>query len=136
MPIAPPNSPRVSRHRYRSRRGAQQNAPPAGTNLSTSSAPSAASDASLALRPASVAPSIQQEAPSFSETSGVGGNSPRGRGGRGGRSGRRGGSGTQIMSCRGRAFGGKLTRNEGPSTGSLQADAPEFRPGQPVQPRQ
>lgn len=135
-PTTPPNSPRVPRHRYRSRRGAQQNAPPAGTSLPSSSVPSAAPDTSSALRPASVALSNQQEAPPVLETPGVSGNGSRGWGGRGGRPGRRGGSGKQIMSGGGRTFGGQLTRSEAPSAGSLQADAPEFRPGQPVQPRQ
>jgi len=136
VPAAPPNSSRVPRHRYRNRRGAQQNAPPTETSLSISSVPSAAPDASLALRPTSATPSNQQEAPSVSETSRVSGNGPRGWGGRGGRLGRHGGSRTQIISGRGRAFGGQLTRSEDPSPGSLQADAPEFRPGQPVRPRQ
>jgi transcriptional repressor NF-X1 len=136
VPAAPPNSPPVPRHRYRNRRVAHQNAPPAGTSLSTSSVPLADSDASLVLRSAPVAPSNHQAAPPVSETSSVSGNGPRGRGGRGGKGGRRGGSGTQIMSGRGRVFGGRLTRSEGPSSGSLQGDAPEFRPGQPVQPRQ
>jgi len=136
VPAASLNSPPVPRHRYRSRRGAHQNAPPAGTSLTTSSVLLAASDTSSAFLPASAAPSNQQEAPPVSETSSVSGNGARGRGGRGGRPGRRGGSRTQIMSGRGRAFGGHLTGSEGPSSGSLQGDAPEFRLGQPVQPRQ
>lgn len=136
MPAGPPNSPRVPRHRYRSRRGAHQNATQSRTNLSSSSEPPGASDSSLALLPASLTPSNQQDPPTPSESSGMSGNGLRARGGRGGRSGRRGASGTQTITSGGRAFGGQLTRSEGPSAGSLQADAPEFRPGQPVQPRQ
>lgn len=136
VPVAPPNPPRAPRHRYRSRSGAHQSSPQEGTNVPNSTMPSLAPGSSVALQPASVISQSQQEPPMVSEHSGIRGNGPRMRAGRGRRSGGRGRSGTHQMSGTGRAFGGQLTRNSGPSAGSLQADAPEFQPGQPVQPRQ
>jgi len=107
------------------------------TNASTSSVTSVALDSSLPLPPASVTSQNQQELSTMSEDSSTRGNGSRGRGGRGGRRGRRGVSGSHTMSGTiGRAFSGQLTRTEDPPVGSLQGDAPEFRPGQPVQPRE
>lgn len=134
-PTAAPSSPRGARHRYRGRRGASYNTSPTDANPSTSSRPSAASDASLSLQQATISAPNQQESPDVTITSNVGGNYPRGRTGRGGR---RGASGMQAVNRGGRIFGGHLTRGGAsyPSTGSLHADAPEFRPGQSVQQRQ
>jgi transcriptional repressor NF-X1 len=86
-------------------------------------------NASLALRPASVAP------PSSPQTSTASAPTPnRGRNRRGG-SGRGGGRGglTQMVNGQ-RAFGGQLTApsETGSVAGSLAGDAPEFVPGQPV----
>jgi hypothetical protein len=134
-PAAPSAPSRTGRHRYRSRRGTHHNAPQGGAQSSTSIEHSVASDTSLPLRQAAVTPATQQETSTMSAGSGAGGANRRGRGGRGGRPGRRGASSTQIISGGGRMFGRQLTRAEGSSPGSLQADAPEFRPGQPVQPR-
>jgi len=79
-------------------------------------------NASLALRPASVAPESQQiPTPS------------RGNGRRGGYRGRGRGAGQLLVNGQ-RAFGGQLTAAT-PSEGSLAGDAPEFIPGQPVAPR-
>jgi len=135
-PAAPSAPSRGARHQYRSRRGNHHNARQAGTEASTSNEPSAALDTSPALPPASVTPYNQQHGPDALAASGVGGHGTRGWSGRRGRPTRRGGSSTQTISGGGRAFGGQLTRGEPSSTGSLQAGAPEFRPGQPVQPRQ
>ncbi|CAG8980129.1 hypothetical protein HYALB_00013614 [Hymenoscyphus albidus] len=88
-------------------------------------------NASLALRPASIAP---ESAPSRPANT----NSNRGtnRGRRGGpfRGGRRGGA--QPMVNGQRAFGGQLSSNiPAEAEGTLAADAPVFVPGQPVVPR-
>lgn len=129
------DAPRVSRHGHRSRRGGHPNTPREGTNLSTSSVPSGASRSASTLLPGLVMPQNQQTLPTVSEYSGASGNGPKGRGGRGSRPGRRGGARNHTISGSGRAFGGQLTRGE-PPAGTLQADAPEFQPGQPIQTRQ
>jgi transcriptional repressor NF-X1 len=91
-------------------------------------------DASLALRPASVAPGTTSTAPTPTQPSSSNRGSHGRRGGFG-RGGRRGGA--QLMVNGQRAFGGQLTSSTpaGSSEGSLAADAPEFVPGQPVAPR-
>ncbi|RDW64686.1 hypothetical protein BP6252_10337 [Coleophoma cylindrospora] len=116
------------RGRNRPRRGgAQQHA-----------APHQAADASLALRPASVAPGPTAAATN-TENSNANSNSQRGRQnhrGRGGRGGRRGGGPqTQPLVNGQRAFGGMLTSNAAVVAPSLAADAPAFEPGKPVVPR-
>jgi hypothetical protein len=52
-------------------------------------------------------------------------------GGRGGRRGTRGGTRASVVGPSPRLFGGRLTVTSAPST-VLQADAPEFRPGQAI----
>lgn len=95
--------------------------------------------ASLAIRPASVAPSPDTSGtPVSANTS----NSNRGRGpgrrgfNRGGQRGH-GGAPQQHLVNGQRAFGGQLTASSVPSSisGSLAGDAPEFVPGQPMAPR-
>jgi transcriptional repressor NF-X1 len=92
-------------------------------------APNPTPDASLALRPASVAPTLNTLSTS-AESSNRGRNSRRGGFGRGGI---RGAAATQPLVNRQRNFGGQLTA---PSpAASLAGDAPEFIPGKPIAPR-
>jgi hypothetical protein len=123
----PPNPSRGNRHRYRGRRNAPPSEAPRRAQDPTPNVPQSASNDSLALRPASLAPSIQSEAHAAQVSNG---RNNRWRGGRGGRGGRRGAAGGQIMSAGGRTFGGQLTGSLASSTGLLQADAPSFTPGQ------
>jgi hypothetical protein len=126
---------RVPRHQYRSRRAARQDTPRGEPGLSNPDSPSEAPYNSPETQTTSVISQDGTGSHMRPNDPGRRGNGPRGRGRGGARSGRRGGPGTHTMSGTGRAFGGQLTRSEAP-VGSLQADAPEFRPGQPVQPRQ
>ncbi|TVY43161.1 FKBP12-associated protein-like protein [Lachnellula occidentalis] len=109
--------PRNRRGRGGNRGGATGNANPAAQTA----------DASLVLRPASVAPAPTPPPTSNSNRGG------RGRRGGLGRGGRRGGA--QPMVNGQRAFGGQLTSNAPSAEGSLAGDAPVFIPGQPLVPR-
>lgn len=130
---APPPPAGRSRNRRGGRGGRGGNRGRGGANASTAAQQEPNPSASLALRPASIAP-VQASTPA-NGNSNRGGNRGRGRGGmnRGGR------RGAQPMMVNGRAFGGQLTSDipasDGLSEGSLAADAPPFVPGQPVVPR-
>ncbi|QSZ30310.1 hypothetical protein DSL72_004832 [Monilinia vaccinii-corymbosi] len=126
----------------RPRRGGSRNAGPASAdaNTNTNVTPTAAaqvSEASLSLRPASVAPLPGTGSSNPSNPPNANGNNRGGHGRRGdgrsggfGRGGRRGGPRGQTM-ANGRVFGGQLT---GPAShaGSLPGDAPSFVPGQHI----
>lgn len=125
---APP--PPTGRSRLRNRRGGRGgNRGRGGANASATPQQEPNHNASLALRPASLAPEQASSTPS-NANSNRGGNRGRGRGMN--RGGRRGGA--QPMVNGSRAFGGQLTSNvpAGPAEGSLAGDAPPFIPGQPV----
>ncbi|KAF4630091.1 hypothetical protein G7Y89_g8058 [Cudoniella acicularis] len=125
---APPAATRNRPPRHRRGRGGNR-----GNALAGPAAPHNP-DASLALRPASVAPESTQS-PAPTSNAGRGNRSRRGGLGRGGRPG-----GAHPPMVNGvRSFGGQLTSNTPPpppsADGSLAADAPVFVPGQPVVPR-
>ena len=131
----PPGASRPPRHRRPARRGGHRGA--GSTETATATNPPQAPNASLALRPASVAPApaaVTAPAPAESSNPTRGRNNRRGGLGRGGR---RGGAPTQPM-ANGRVFGGQLSAANPPTgsaEGSLAGDAPVFVPGRPVQQR-
>ena len=128
-----PASSRPPRHRRGPRRGANRGS--GSTETTTTANTSETPNASLSLRPASVAPAANPT-PTTAESS----SSNRGRHyrrGGFGRGGRRGGAQVQRM-ANGRTFGGQLTAVNPPpgsAEGSLAGDAPVFVPGRPVQQR-
>lgn len=110
----------------------------ANANSIAANSASISRDASMALRPASVAPAATPNpAPQSNHIPQQDGGRGRARrGGRGGRSrgGARGGpQGQTPLMAGSRVFGEQLTSSENASQagqGDLKADAPEFRPGQ------
>ncbi|TVY55501.1 FKBP12-associated protein 1-like [Lachnellula cervina] len=121
---APPN---LAGRNRRNRRGRGGNRGGATGNATAPNPAPQPSNASLVLRPASVAP---EPTPAQTTNSNRGGRGRRGGLGRGGRRG-----GAQPMVNGQRAFGGQLTSNTPSAEGSLAGDAPVFIPGQPVVPR-
>jgi transcriptional repressor NF-X1 len=141
-----PSDTRGGRNRRRHRGGGNARGQRGGAQITTAQSSTRPSQASLALRPASVAPqstatsvepssaehSTTEQPPSGRGRSRRGGRgqnntSQRGRGGLGGRG--RGGQ-SQLSHGAHPQFGGQLTGN---AASNLQADAPEFTPGKPVQ---
>ncbi|KAH6671176.1 hypothetical protein B0J14DRAFT_595486 [Halenospora varia] len=124
--VEAPPAPAARNRPPRHRRGRGENR---GNAAAGSDAPHNL-DASLAMRPTSVAPgSTPTAAPASNSNRGN-----RGRRGGPGRGGRRGGAQPMVNGTR--AFGGQLTSTASPppasENGSLAADAPVFVPGQPV----
>ena len=131
-PPPPPAQSRATRNRHGPRRATNRGV---GSATQTATTNSQSTNASLALRPASV-PSAAQPAVNLADSQSSNRSRNNRRGGLG-RGSRRGGAPAMAV-ANGRTFGGQLTTTNpipGSVVGSLAGDAPSFVPGRPLQQR-